>query len=192
MKKSILYFLFAFILFKTNAQNQKADLIFNDGDVLEGYGMITKNGNIKFRISLEDKPDTWTNLMVKGITFYGFETSRTFEYIKLNKRDKPELVELIIKGKVNLYQKVSITNFSSVNFIGGSFQRNQTSYESTDLFVKRNNEKIATKLGFWNFKKKAKEYFKDCDVILEMLETGEYKKYSTEEFIDEYNIYCSE
>tara|TARA_B110000240_G_scaffold172350_1_gene197303 strand:+ start:469 stop:663 length:195 start_codon:yes stop_codon:yes gene_type:complete len=56
---------------------------------------------IKFRISKDDKPDKWDYTMVKGIMFYRFNTSKEFEYIKLDKNQKPVLLELVSLGKVN-------------------------------------------------------------------------------------------
>ena len=69
--KNILSILFFIIpLINTFSQDQRAELIFNDGDVLEGFGMITKDNKIKFRISLKEKPDKWNYEIVKGIIFY--------------------------------------------------------------------------------------------------------------------------
>ncbi len=187
MKKIKLLLLLLFLTSNLLSQDQKAEIIFNDGDILEGYGMITKNHKIKFRVSLEDKPDTWTSLMVKGITFYGFEMSKTFEYVKTNRKQKPVLLEVISFGKATLYQESF--NFSSSFFDGNMMNRYHHSKEI--LYVKREDEEVATRLS-GNFKKLIKEYFKDCDVIQEMINTNEFRKYSKEEIIDEYNIYCSD
>lgn len=65
------------------SQVQRADLIFKDGDVIEGFGMITRNNKIKFRISLEDKADVFEGIIVKEIMFYGFEQTKIFEFVKI-------------------------------------------------------------------------------------------------------------
>ncbi|MGJ8665732.1 MAG: hypothetical protein ACSHW7_05155 [Patiriisocius sp.] len=54
------------------SQNTDAELFFNDGNSIEGYGELYKADKIKFRISRDVEPDVWTDLMVKKIIFYGF------------------------------------------------------------------------------------------------------------------------
>ncbi|TVZ55209.1 hypothetical protein OD91_0454 [Lutibacter sp. Hel_I_33_5] len=199
MKKKLLFLICILIYTISHSQHLKVDLIFNDGQVLEGFGMVTKNGKIKFRISTEDEPDTWTFLMVKGVTFYHYEKVINFEYIKTNKRQKPLLLEVVSYGKVNLYIKskkpvyieiknlnLNLNNNISVNpfFILSLLENNET------LYVKRENEEIATKLS-GRFRKKSLLYFKDCPEVIEIFSTKEYLKYKIIDIVNEYNFYCS-
>ena len=72
-------------------------------------------------------------------------------------------------------------------------------YQNEDL--QRENEKTPTvfKINgndvlsiFGNFKKKAKEYFKDCPSIVKKIKSGKYKKTDIIEIVEYYNVFCAE
>ena len=193
MKKIITSLIILFFSYSLISQNQKADIIFNDGTILEGLGMIMKNDKIKFRLSQDDESDIWTDLMVKGIIFYGFEIRAEYEYVKLDHNQPPKLLELINRGKVNLYNLKMTNSWSTLSYGNNGLIQGKDYYNnsSSHFYVKRGNEDIATSLK-GNFKRKAREYFIDCDVIIEMIDSGEFRKYSTEEIVEDYNIYCSD
>ena len=144
------------------SQDRDADLIFYDGTVLEGFGLIKKNGDIKFRLSLEDKADTWSHDMVKRIVLYGFEDQGTYEYIQLKEGRAPKLLKLLTEGQVILYSETVqyYSNDVSTNSQGGlSVSGNK--FQNSTLYVKRKNEDYPTPLS-GNFKRKTKAYFGDC------------------------------
>ena len=64
---------------------------------------MIKNEKIKFRLSLDDKPDNWDDKSVSKVEFYGFNIKKTYEYLKPNKHEKPRLFELLVDGEVSLY-----------------------------------------------------------------------------------------
>ena len=178
------------------SQIQRADLVFKDGDVIEGFGMITSKNEIKFRISLEDEPDVFEGILVKEIIFYGFEQTKIYEFVKINKNKSPVLLEVISYGEVNLYEKKEI-NYTII-FASGGINNGfglpmdtATLSESSTLYLKRSKEDIATKIIF-NFKKQAQEYFKDCSIIQELLNSKEYRMLSKKEFVEQYNVFCTE
>lgn len=189
---------FIFLIFLSNfcfSQDQQVDLIFNDGDTISGYGFIKKNHNIKFRVSKEDKADTWNFLMVKRIVFYGFNTSKTFEYIKKNSRQKPVLAEVIREGKVTLYEKLKLGNLHlskmfNTGIDGVKMDVSVRLPNTKSLYVKRENEEIATNLS-GNFKKKSLAYFKDCEEITDIFKDKSYLRYRIEDLVIEYNLYCN-
>lgn len=190
MKKSIIFILLIFFIGKTFCQNQKANLLFLDGTFLEGYGMITEKNEIKFRISLEDEPDIWDNLIVKGITFYGFEISQEYEYIHTKKQKKPELLRIIKKGKITLYERKkvvwrSVPKISKNDNLSNGLHR----IEVIDLFMKRKHEKMAI-LYNRTMKKSIQEYFKDCEVIMDMIKEKEYRKFNRIQLVNYYNVFC--
>ena len=189
MKNTLTFLFFIIPLINIFSQNQRAEIIFDDGEIIEGLGMITRNDKIKFRISLEEEPDIWNYEIVKGIIFYGFNMTKEFEYIKINKSQKPILLEVINRGKATLYVH-SQTSYFPVTFNENNFMRGST-YNSKTIYVKRKNEKIAINLS-GRFKKKSIEYFKDCPEILDIFSTKEYLRYRIEDIVNEYNIYCSD
>jgi len=112
---------FVFILIANFAfcQDQEATILFNDGSAIEGFGSINKN-KIYFRASLDDKPDSWSYDMVKGITFLGFETTIKYEYVLLDEfsHPEPQLLEVVENGNVTLYARVRKL------FMGNSYNSN--------------------------------------------------------------------
>lgn len=120
-----------FISLKIYSQKQQAVIYFKDGDSIEGYAYLKFN-KIKFKVALEDKPDTWDEKFVKKITFIDFGFSRTFEYVKLNSLDKPKLVEVITKGEATLYKKIG-SDFSLIDNIYNPYDDRPTSSGGTNL-----------------------------------------------------------
>jgi len=191
MKEKLLFLSFLFTISNFFAQSYKADLIFKDGDTIQGYGTITKRNEIEFKVAPEDKADKWNYEIVKGVIFHDLNTSKEFEYVKLNRKQMPVLLELIYRGKVNLYQH-SYTYFTSSSFSFNNFNGlgDRRQHKGATLYVKRDHETIATNLA-GRFKKKCLEYFKDCQEIVEIFNSRRYLKYSIEDVVVEYNTFCS-
>ncbi|WGH75890.1 hypothetical protein P8625_01625 [Tenacibaculum tangerinum] len=192
MKKTILIILCLIFANNTLCQTQKASLVFLDGDILEGYGIITKKNEIKFRISLDDAPDIWDSLLIKGIIFHGFEIDIEYEYIHTKRNKEPELLRIVSKGKITVYERKKLyTNYT--NYLHDKKGNNGSFYvgENVDLFIKRDGEEVAT-LYNRTMKKSIQNYFKDCDVMVDLIESKEYTKYSRIELVKNYNIFCGD
>jgi hypothetical protein len=90
-----------------------------------------------------------------------------------------KIMELIESGKCNAY--VGIGSLGST--------------VSVDYYVLREGEQIATMIGsknvvtFYNFKKTALEYFKDCPVIIERINKN-FKRKKIKELVELYNKSC--
>ena len=148
---------FVFILIANFAfsQNQEAIILFNDGSTIEGFGSINKN-KIYFRASLDDKSDSWSYDMVKGITFLGFESTIKYEYVLLDEfsHPEPQLIEVVEEGNVTLYARIRETfqtsgfnlngfNVNSTRTLTNTIVSNLNANENvtTYIFDKRTNEK---------------------------------------------------
>jgi hypothetical protein len=119
MINKFLIFIFILIANFAFSQDQEATILFNDGSAIEGFGSINKN-NIYFRASLDDKADSWSYDMVKGITFFGFESTVKYEYVSLDEfsHPEPQLIEVVEEGNVTLYarvRKIVYVNSNSLN-----------------------------------------------------------------------------
>jgi hypothetical protein len=186
-------------------QDQEATILFNDGSSIEGFGSINKN-KIYFRASLDDKADSWSYDMVKGITFLGFESTVKYEYVSLDEFSKPEpqLLEVVEEGNVILYARIRESymgaSFNSNGFNVHSAQittNNVVSYRSgrgnvtTELYVKRANEKYPLSLNS-SFYKRAVKYFSDCEVLSKKIDKGEFSKNKILEIVQYYNDICAE
>lgn len=202
MKNSVVTILLL-LSFGMFAQEEEAILHFNDGTDLEGYGMIKGVGVIgdkeviKFRISSDGKADIWDSSMVDGITFTTQGQMEEFRYVKLSKVSlNPRLLKVLCIGDVMLYgdigRSISIGGIYNVKKNKSSTYDDEES-KSIDLYVRRDTEDYPTKLtGFLNWKKKTKEYFKDCAALIEKISHKEYSWNTLPELVDYYNDYCIE
>lgn len=205
MIKKFTTFVFILIVNFVFCQDQEATILFNDGSTIEGFGSINKN-KIYFRVSLEDKADSWSYDMVKGITFFGFESTIKYEFVLLDEFSKPEpqLLEVVEEGNVNLYARIRESYMgASFNSNGFNIQskrivtNNVVSYRSgrenvtTELYVKRANEKYPLSLNS-SFYNRATKYFSDCDVLAKKIDKGEFSKNKILEIVQYYNDICAD
>lgn len=201
MKKSLL--LFFCLVFSINISKgedlnnapvffdkyEKATLHFLDGRSVLGYGKIVDFLNIykiKFKVSLESKPDAWTNELVEGITFHGKYEDFVFKYVKPHPRLGALLLELLEEGVVSLYQDIQVYRNSSFY----ENDKNIIGY-SVAYYVKKQDENAALPLN-GNFKRKARAYFQDCIGIMNKIKSKEFNKHTIPEMVYYYNDFCSD
>lgn len=196
-----------FITFQTYSQTQEAIIFFKDGDSIEGFASLKFN-KIKFRISPDDKADTWDEEYVKKITFLGFEIERSFEYLKLNSLDKPKLVEIITKGQVSLYKKLG-SDYNLFDHISNphdqrtSYEPNMNSQSPTlysqprevpeFYYVRKVNDQYATCLncGVINsWRKNTSKFFSDCNFIVKNLKGDKWVFQDIKDIVEFYNDIC--
>ena len=203
---------------KVISQNTDAELFFNDGTSIIGYGMIDDFDRIMFRVSLDDKPDVWTELMVKKIIFYGFEMSIEFQYVKLKPDRPPLLLEVLVDEETKLFSDTKThyltqnpnpnPNYNSNNLnkinnpkynphpINEIFDNEYMNiaygeYKTSKIYVQKAQDEFAFPLT-GNFRKKAKDYFSDCEVLVSKIDSGEFRKSTAKEMVYYYNNYCLE
>lgn len=212
MINKFITFFFILIVNYAFCQDQEATIIFNDSTTVDGFGSINKN-KIYFRASLDDKPDIWISDMVKGITFFGFESTVKYEYVSLDEfsHPEPQLLEVVENGNVTLYARVrkivtvnsnslnsnflnsNGSNISIVKSVSNDVIPYQSAKEdgSVEIFVKRANEKFPTSLN-WSFYKRAAKYFLDCEVLSKKIDKGEFSKNKILEIVQYYNDICAD
>ena len=204
MIKKVITFFSILIVNYTFCQDQEATIIFNDSTTVDGFGSINKN-KIYFRASLDDKPDIWISDMVKGITFFGFESTVKYEYVLLAEfsHPEPQLLEVVENGNVTLYARVRkivnvysnslSSNISIIKSVSNDVVPYQSAKEdgSVEIFVKRAYEKFPTSLN-WSFYKRAAKYFSDCEVLSKKIDKGEFSKNKILEIVQYYNDICAD
>lgn len=204
MIKKFITFFFILIVNYAFCQDQEATIIFNDSTTVDGFGSINKN-KIYFRASLDDKPDIWISDIVKGITFFGFESTVKYEYVLLDEfsHPEPQLLEVVENGNVTLYARVRKivnvnsnilnSNISIIKSVSNDVVPYQSAKEdgSVEIFVKRDNEKFPTSLN-WSFYKRAAKYFSDCEVLSKKIDKGEFSKNKILEIVQYYNDICAD
>lgn len=193
-----------FIGLKSYSQAEEAIIYFKDGDSIEGFAALKFN-KIKFKVSQDDKADTWDEEYVKKITFFDSGTTRTFEYVKLNSLDKPKLVEKITEGEATLYKKFG-SDFSLLDQIYNPNDERPATYNSQNnsysqlnessqfYYLKKQKEKYPTCLncGVVNsWRKNISKVFADCDFIVKKLKGDKWVFENIKEIVEFYNDICS-
>ena len=194
------YFLFLLILTVSfYGQTKEAIIYFKDGTSIKGLGMIKKanefasfrsQDKILFRITENDKPDLWTSEDVKGITFFDFENSRVMEFLKVDKYEKVELLEVITDGTVKLYKQTKIVdNYLPSN--NGNFESGgMIKTEVEAYYLKRGSEEYPTKIKD-NYIKSTSKYFSDCELLVQKIKNHEFTFDTLDKLVNFYNDICS-
>lgn len=179
---------------KGYSQTQEATIHFNDGTSIFGYGEIKNNWKIKFRTSKDIKADVWTDYMVSGITFHGFDADVEYRYMYEEEDQRyPLLLEVLTEGEVTLYADV----FSATIFMPFIASGNVISIstvelpKSTKLYVNRKSAFIISNLN-GSFKRKVRAYFSDCPVLLEKVNNNEFGRQHIIELVNYYNDFCTD
>lgn len=198
MKQSLLFLVTFFLSLPLIAQEHEATLYFQDGTDVSGYGTLKLDkasfyglpkDKIVFRVTKDDEPDTWDEKTVTKIVFHDFDSPRTFEYVEIKFSNGNEicLLELIIKGEVNLYaDALAAWNSKPKDPDEGSHIIPDSKY----LKVKRDKETKLTVLT--GNKKKIAAYFNECPGIVERLSSNEFNIGSLEDIVEYYNDLCSD
>ena len=202
MKKYVLIF-FLFVTGFGYSQTQEATLYFKDGTSWKGYAKIVSrdfdsNYKIKFRFNKDDKAEIWGDLMLKGVTFHGFEMDLKYEYHRIKENQRyPLLLEIVTEGNVTMYADVykeRVNNLSQSNFNDGLFPFNGfNTHESTKtvIYFKRENEEYVTKLK-GRFKKSVISYFGNCSGLIEGIDNHEFRRATLLEMVEYYNDFCAD
>ena len=190
---TIVLFIFFIINFQCYCQTQESIIFFNDGDSIEGLAII-KNNRIKFKISHDSKAEFWDFESIKKIKFIGFEMDKTYEYVKLDSFNGPKLIELVVGGKVSLYQKEK--NYYLQNYNGSTILSASNTKSDLDFYyLKRDKDEYATCINNGVFKSWAKnttEFLYDCDYLVKKIENNEFSLSKIKEIVEFYNDICTE
>ncbi|MEM5563607.1 hypothetical protein WNY78_00755 [Psychroserpens sp. AS72] len=175
---------------------EEATIHFHDGTSIRGFGKITYNSSIKFKTTEDGEPDTWTELMLKGITLHRELDDIDFLYVNVKNRSMMQLLEVIELGEISIFVNVSpSTQSTSTTFNNSTGLLNSTTTfqnPNYEFFLKKDNESEAIRLfGIINFRKKAIEFFKNCPQIVDRLNERKYKRGHIIEMVYYYNDYCA-
>jgi hypothetical protein len=183
---------FLFLTVSLFGQTQEAILFFKDGTSIKGLGMIKKANDfasfrsrdkILFRVTENEKPDLWTSEDVKGITFLYFENSRIMEYLKVDKYEKMELLEVVTDGAVKLYKQTKIVDVYLTS--GGMAKAEVEAY-----YLKKESEEYPTIVKD-NYIKSTSKYFSDCELLVKKIKNHEFTFDTIDKLVNFYNDICS-
>ncbi|MCK7589719.1 hypothetical protein M0G43_03960 [Subsaxibacter sp. CAU 1640] len=188
-------------LFRVKDGYTLATIHFIDSTSIQGYAKIIDmlgSSTIKFKLTEDGKPDSWNENDLKGVTMHSELMDIVFHYVKLKNYSNPKLVELVEHGEISVYAKVdsnwvdnSNSNSTSIDGLSAFVpSHREVSYQ---LFVIKDNEQEAISLGkAINFKKIAKEYFKNCPGIINKIDEMKFKIGDVLEMVQYYNDFCAE
>jgi hypothetical protein len=189
--RNIAILLFTLLMNIGFSQMKEASIIFNDSTSILGLGEI-KNHKIYFKVDINDETSEWNYEMAKSLVFSGYGYAEKYQYIQLNEKSYPEIIEVAQEGNITLYREIKVSN-SIVDIMAYNYLK--TNYLESDVqykyYAKRKNETFPTPILF-NSKEKLLEYFSDCPVLKKKIIQKIFTKKNIEEMIEYYNNYCND
>jgi len=183
----------------------KGELVLHTKDTLRGWikfesaingmtGFGSKTNKVLFKKSIKGKKKKY-----KKEEFSSFNVTKnnkkTEKYATVNtSKRKIQVLKVLTEGKVTLYEIIFRANNINFNTHTRNWENNH-SYDYTNMYIKRNNEKIASNEFFANifknFNKTAKKYFSDCSKLVEKIDNNDFKKDGLIEIVEYYNNQCN-
>ncbi|WP_378188289.1 hypothetical protein ACE939_07460 [Aquimarina sp. W85] len=199
--KYIFFLVISTILLSYNpvyAQRSTAILTYKDGKQLIGLGKIRASGKIKFKKEKKDKAQDFSFDSIARATIH--EPYGMVHYVQRRVRGTNTyvVVELVKQGVVTLYRTYDRsyrTMRGEPDQFGSGFVTSGSA-PIKNYYVHKEGEIGITHLGSnqifsKNFKKVASAYFKDCPVLVNKIETREYRKRDVKEILSFYIEHCA-
>lgn len=186
-----LFFFFSVLFFNfSHSQEREAKLLLKNNNSVEGVGEIKKN-KIYFRLSLDEKPEIWTEDDAKGIAFIGYRLPEKYIYIVHGKKNEVHLMEALQEGAVELYKDTYVTTeyYSTGLSLGANSNfpmSTVNSVKNVDYYIKKLNEVKGIKVNM-NFKKIGQTFFSDCEDLIAKINEEDF--FEEEEIIDLVKFY---
>ncbi|WP_452232640.1 hypothetical protein [Lacinutrix sp. MEBiC02595] len=174
MKKIII--LTIILLSQISYSQIKTKLFYKDGKTtiekckIKGNIIKCEIGNKKIKLSSKD---------INAIDQYSNSGSpKRYVFMKIENSSKPKLMKQIIKGNASLFE---ITKMAAP----------QSGGTTTTYYVKRQSWNNVKKIGVMKYKKdKVMEYFSDCSLLIEKVNSNSIKGRSPFKLISYYNQIC--
>lgn len=200
MKKIFLFAVFL-LIFSSIAAQDSIFISFRDGSTVNGYGRIKINDRILIRRSKDADKEIYDYKTVKRLRVNHGGTTKDYEFkiLKGGSRSSGavKLLHIIKEGGVNLYQE----QHGGVNYQGMGFSNPAgfaaTTYSSSTYYLSKSDSDLVVNLRVGNtysrrFKRIAKEYFGDCEELLNKIYLKHFKRYDVESVVKYYNEICDE
>ncbi|MFI1745141.1 hypothetical protein [Thalassobellus sediminis] len=156
---------------------EKGIIYFKDGTSEEGLIKSKSFGGVKFRESLDSKPQSYDYNDIEGydITEHG---SVKYRYKKVG--DFHKIMKVIRLGKMNLYS-VFVSNAGTAGAMG------LPSSQGNIYYIEKNQKvvNIGSKI-----RKNEWYLFEDCPILLEKIKKKEFKKYEIFKIVNFYDTKC--
>lgn len=119
--------------------------------------------------------------------------SAEFEYVNLKPNEPATLLEVLVNEKTKLYSDVTTFSFYSNNGMNNGFPTgvSKQQFSTTKIYVQKSTDEFPIALT-GNFRRKAKAYFSDCEILVKKISSGEFRKSTAKDMVYYYNDYCGE
>jgi hypothetical protein len=198
--KNLLLVALLLLVCNSYAQQNRAELIFKDGTVLNGLAEPINDNNIKFRKERKAKRQYFNFSEVDTLKVYYDFKPKVYVLVDIEGKKFPKVLELAHAGKNVAYYRVISQSYSpgmAFGAVGGAaMMATGTTYINiTHSYARKTNQEKAIHLGSssWiskNFKTAASNYFSDCPKLVEKIQNKELKKKHIQEIIMFYNTEC--
>lgn len=177
----ILFFLFSIInIYKINAQRNPSTIYLKNGQELKGFADIQdRNQYVKFKTEKSEKAIKINHQEIDSVKIR-FSSIETVNYTFIHNpiKDKILSMKTEVKGDVTFY----------INYLPSS------TYVMADYYLKRENEDIQY-IGYSQgsnkkIRENLREYFRDCEMLVEKIEKKKYKKKTIDKAVEFYNSNC--
>jgi hypothetical protein len=179
------------LVLQSYSQKQQGTITLIDGTVLTGTVKVTDDA-FKYR---ENENSEWRkfdhNSAVAATFINSSNVEEKFEFIYLEKKVSPLLLQVVVDGYLKLYFET--TSYQGVGAQGiGPVVNNVTTY-----YIKRKTETTAQyftvvgSIAKTAFKEVVKSYFTDCPQLQKKVADGVFKKKHVEEIVKFYNQNCA-
>lgn len=201
------------------SQKRFSRITFKDSTKVNGLAKFLDEGReVQFFGDKGTGPVIYSYLNIEKVEMRIKNKSRTFEYIQVINQGKVKLAELLVSGKVNLYEfsyqtegwspqlsnnfpstfsistpngPIKISTSSNAGVLSGSIYRE---FSHKDFCVKRNVEEMAryfkdAATGA-GFRKMGAYYFQDCPKISDKIQSGKLPLRKLQEIVIAYNTTC--
>lgn len=191
MKKFLLIVTLFAISFQLFAQitKQNATLFFKDGKELNCFARISGE-NIRYA----DKKMTDKEIIVnfkelKGIKIWMNDNLIDLVYKTEQGKSKPKLMEVVIKGKMELYRIADVYE-KNIGFSSNKDYLKKKKSSTVYFLQSKNDDNEAIRVGR-DFKETMKAYFSDCKLLTEKIGNDNFRKKDVLKIVIYYNQNCT-
>ena len=184
-----------FVLSNNYAQKAPVKVGKRDGSVFTAVGKM-KDNRIKIWENTKSKAYYLDLSEIEFVHFrYGKRKGdKMYRSVIVEGKDNSIFLEELVRGEISLYKDFTSNMVMGATPMGAGGPMIQ-SYNIVDYYVKRSNQQNATHLASnelfsKNFKKAASEFFSDCPLLVEKLQTKEFNKKDIKEIVTFYNENC--
>lgn len=192
MKNNLIIIIFLTV-FNLNAQEKSkkklfgmfpfydVSIVLRDSTKINGLGRKNFNNEIAFKTDEKAETIIYNHKQLKAVSMNIEDKTFVYEYKIENNSTNVKLLELLIKGKINLYSetKCGSPQFCTIKYYIS--KGNEDSVENLGIARTRSN----------SFQEIAAKYLADCPDLIEKIKAKYFRKYGVNDVVNYYNNLCT-